>query len=123
MRGTEHFKRHLSVVTEIDGQAVAYAPVEDPFHTTNVVLGWNLWDWLRMLFSWNREVIVRVKVRADPVAQRRWFQGQDVCEQCLREPLPDDPRDSGEERRCAACSSPTPPPEPGSTPHARTPPP
>jgi hypothetical protein len=84
MRDTEHFKKHLSVRTQIDNKTTGNVPVEDPFHHTTVVVGWNFWDWLKMLFSRKREVEIRVKVCADGVAIGRWFQGADICEHCKR---------------------------------------
>ena len=112
MRGTEHFKRHLSVRSSVDGKTIAAVNIEDPFHTTRVVVGWNLRDWLKMLFRRKREIEVCVKVQADGVATRRWFQGQDVCEVCKKTPIgyPHDGSSAadpgyheGTERLCERC--------------------
>jgi hypothetical protein len=115
MRGTEHFKRHLSVVTwrQDNGgpvEKVSEIEVEDPFHRTKVVLQWTVLEWLRMLFT-RREVEVVVHVRSDGVSQGRWFQGADICEKCKRARI-GDPRDPaghdpgyhhGAERWCQDC--------------------
>jgi hypothetical protein len=110
MRDTEHFKRHLWVVTDVDCKDVRTVAVEDPFHTTHVIVGWTFWGWLRMLFSRKREIDVRVKVRADEVALGRWFQGADICEHCKRQRI-DGPGqhktkpgyEHGDERCCETC--------------------
>ncbi len=70
---TEYLKDHLFVVTEIDGKQIGKVPVEDPFHTTNVTVGWTFWEWLKMLFAQKRSIVVRVKVQSDRVAHDRWF--------------------------------------------------
>lgn len=84
MRTTEHFRKHLSIRTQIDHETVGDVPVEDPFHHTTVVVDFTLWEWLKMLFTRPRQVEVRVKVVADGVAIGRWFQGADICENCKR---------------------------------------
>lgn len=88
MRGTEHFKRHLSVITwrQDNGgpvEKISEVQIEDPFHRTKVVIDWTFWGWLRMLFS-RRQVEIVVHVRSDGVSQGRWFQGADICEKCKR---------------------------------------
>jgi hypothetical protein len=112
MRTTEHFKNHLRVVTEIDGKVTSNIRVEDPFAHTSVIVGWNLWDWFKMLFSRSRELRIRVDIRGDGVAQARWFRGVDVCERCQRTPIgiPHDGSAAhdpgyhhGEERLCESC--------------------
>lgn len=73
--------RHLKIVTRRDGELVGIKQaVCDPFHTTTVVLGWSLWDWLKMLFRQGRSTTVVVSVEADCVATGRWFKGVDACE-------------------------------------------
>lgn len=86
MRDTEHMKKHLFVVTKVDGNTINRLPVEDPFHTTKVthIQEWSFWDWLKLAFKrrWTVEVVVRVE--SDGVSQGRWFQGADICENCKR---------------------------------------
>lgn len=110
MRDCEHMKRHLSVVTFRDGKKESEQPVCDPFHTTNVTIGFSLWDVVKMMFG-KRETTVRVSVVADNVAYKRWFQGQDTCERCLQTKIGPEPGvhptepgyHHGEERWCQAC--------------------
>lgn len=109
MRDTEHFKRHLSVETQIDGKRTGLVEIEDPFHTTTVNVGWSFWDWFKMIFQ-KKEMVVRVKVRGDDVAIGRWFQGADICEHCQRAriDLPGVHRsksgyEHGDERWCENC--------------------
>jgi len=88
VRDTEHMKRHLFLETEINEKVNKIEAIEDPFITTTVTVGWNFWDWFRMLFEWNnREVRIRVKVRSDPISQARWFKGIDLCENCKKNDL------------------------------------
>jgi hypothetical protein len=81
MRDTEHMKKHLSIETEIQQgndaiEHISSVPVEDPFHTTNVRFGVSWWTTFKMLFCPSmRNMLVRVKVRADNVAVGRWFVG------------------------------------------------
>lgn len=110
MRDTEHFKNHLFILTEIDGVQTDYQAIEDPFHTTRVIVGWNFWDWFKMLFKTKREVHIRVKIGSDGVSQGRWFQGADICERCKRTRI-DGPGEHeskpgyehGQERWCEKC--------------------
>lgn len=112
MRDVEHMKRHLRIETRRDGELVEPAVrVCDPFHVTNVVIAWSLWDWLKLLFCRERSTSVRVSVVADSVALRRWFQGQDTCERCRQVkigPLPgvhetEPGYHHGDERWCEQC--------------------
>lgn len=111
MRGTEHFKNHMSIRTQIDHRTISNVPIEDPFHHTTVIVTFSLWEWIKMMFRWQRQVEVRVKVCADGVAIGRWFQGADICEKCKRfridEPLHGQNADPGyhhgNERWCQAC--------------------
>ncbi len=112
IRGTEHFKRHMAVITSVDGREICNQPIEDPFLRTRIVVGWTLWEWLKMLFTWDRHVEVVVHVRSDGVAQARWFRGEDVCTKCKRRPIgyPHDGSsaskpgyESGEDRLCESC--------------------
>jgi hypothetical protein len=72
MRKTEHFKRHLSVVTwrQDNGgrvEQVSEVPVEDPFHRSRITLDWTFWGWLAFLFS-RRQVEIVIHVRSDGVS-------------------------------------------------------
>jgi hypothetical protein len=109
MRDTEHFKKHLSIVTwrQDNGGAVEKVdetPVEDPFHRTRVVLSWSLWDWLMFLFS-RREIEIVVHVRSNGVSQGRWFQGADICEKCKREKIVGGYKHGRDERWCLSCEN------------------
>lgn len=79
---TGYMKRHLKTVTHVDGAKIGEQPIDDPFANVNVVVRWTLWEWLKLLFT--REMVVRVKVQADGVAIDRWFTGADTCERCCR---------------------------------------
>ncbi len=111
MRDVQHMQRHLKVVTRRDGELIREVAVCDPFHTTNVTLGWSLWDWFKMLFRRDRTTTITVRVDGDAVAGKRWFQGQDTCERCLQTkigPLPGVHETEpgyfrGEERWCEKC--------------------
>lgn len=111
MRDCEHMKRHLSVVTHRDGELVSTQPVCDPFHTTRVIVGWSLWEAIKLLFSRNRETEICVAVSADGIATKRWFHGQDTCEKCRQikiGPHPTYPNSDtgyhhGDERWCESC--------------------
>jgi len=105
-------KRHLAIETRQDGKLLEpVVAVCDPFHRTKVVVGWSLWDWLKMLFRRDRSVTIEVRVRADGVAIKRWFQGQDTCEKCQDVkigPLPgvhetEPGYHHGDERWCETC--------------------
>lgn len=89
MRDTEHFKNHLWLVTQTGDEPRKSVPIEDPFHTTRieVELVWSFWDWLKMIFNRRERVKVLVKVQSDGCSQGRWFQGADICENCLRSRL------------------------------------
>lgn len=58
--------------------------LEDPFHHTTVVLGWNLWEALKMVFSRNREVEVKVNLTAHKIGaiQRVMTCLHEDCEGC-----------------------------------------
>jgi hypothetical protein len=109
MRNTEHFKKHLSISTEIDGKRTSQVYVEDPFHTTTVTIGWSFLDWFKMIFQ-KKECVVRVKVHSNGVSQGRWFRGADICEHCksARIDLPGQHEskpgyEHGDERWCEDC--------------------
>src|SRR5208337_1217785 len=84
MRDTEHFKKHLSIRTQVDNKTVSNVPVEDPFHHTTVEHVVGFWDLLKALFRGSYRVEIRVKVCSDEVSQGRWFQDEDICECCKR---------------------------------------
>lgn len=111
MRGTDHFKKHMSVRVQVDGETTDNIPIEDPFHHTTVRVGISFWNWLKLLVKRPREIEVRVKIIHDGVALGRWFQGADICEKCKRARI-DDARHGphadpgyhhGDERWCEAC--------------------
>lgn len=105
MRNTEHMVNHLVVITEIDDKMITEpAHIEDPFHTSILVLEWSVWAWLKVLFTWHRRITIRVKVRGDSVAHARWFTGKDLCEHCLKTDLEDGRGyKHGDERWCEEC--------------------
>jgi len=80
-------KRHLFLRTEINGKLNKVEAIEDPFITTTVTVGWNFWDWFKMLFERPREIEVRVKIQHDPISEARWFKGIDICENCKKNDL------------------------------------
>jgi hypothetical protein len=107
MRDTEHFKRHLEIVTETRVGGVSCddrrsVPAEDPFHHTRVTVTIGLLDWLKLLFG-KREIEVRVHVKADGCAMGRWFQGKDICERCCRARLDDQSFEVDGLLVCEAC--------------------
>lgn len=79
---TGFMKRHMTLETDVDGKRVHTQDIDDPFLTTSTRVGWNLWDWFKMLFKSPREIVVRTRVHGDGVAHKRWFAGVDACEQC-----------------------------------------
>lgn len=86
MRDTGHLKNHMSLSVAIEGLEISRTPMEDPFHTTRVVLDLadlTLWERVKSVFR-PRTIEVVVKVRADGCALGRWFQGADICEKCCR---------------------------------------
>ena len=90
MRPDDWMKKHLAIVTEVDGKQIGNLPVEDPFHTTNVTVGLSFWGLLKMLLGLApREIHVRVKVRSNGVSQGRWFQRAEICEKCKRTRIDD----------------------------------
>lgn len=114
MRDTDYMKdnRHLNLKTWRDGVKVGVnVPIADPFHRTEVVCSWSLWDWFKMLFRRKRETVITVMVGGDSVAMKRWFQGQDTCERCQTRkigPLPgvhetEPGYHHGNERWCEDC--------------------
>jgi hypothetical protein len=112
MRSLDHMPKHLCQITRIDGKETYRQQIADPFATTKVIIGWNLWDWLRMLFSRPREIEVVVEIQGDGVATNRWFAGRDVCERCQRTAIgfpldgssaADPGYHHGEERLCERC--------------------
>jgi hypothetical protein len=114
LRDTDYMKmnRHLNVKVYRDGEKVGInVPIADPFHCTDVICSWSLWEWFKMLFRRKRETVIRVVVDGDSVAMKRWFQGQDTCERCLQTkigPLPgvhetESGYHHGDERWCEEC--------------------
>lgn len=112
MRSLDHMPQHLCQITRIDGVETHKQPIADPFATTKVVVGWNLRDWLKMLFRRRREIEVVVKIQGDNVAIQRWFSGRDMCDRCHMEQIgfPHDGSSAadpgyheGDERLCERC--------------------
>jgi hypothetical protein len=110
MRDTEHFKKHLSLVTEINNEVISKVEIEDPFHHTKVFIYPTFWERVTLLFYRPRVIEVSVHVRSDGVSQGRWFQGADICEHCQRRRIdlsgahPTKPGyEHSDERWCEAC--------------------
>lgn len=109
---TGYMKRHLKSQVWRDQTLVKETPIDDPFATVTVIVGWTFWGCLKLLFSRKREVEIQVKITGDGVAQKRWFEGVDVCEQCQSTNI-GHPHDgssasdpgyhSGDERICHDC--------------------
>jgi len=101
----------LKLETRVDGGKVHECPIDDPFIRASTVVGWSLWDWLKMLFQSPREITVTTRVIGNGVAHKRWFNGTDACDRC--ESVIGYPHDGssaadhgyhhGEERLCNAC--------------------
>ena len=110
MRGTEHFKRHLRSVFWVDDEKVDDLPIEDPFVSVRagVEIQFSLWDRIKLLWTGRHVVHIRYHIESDPVAQRRWFNGTDVCEWCYTKigdsyTQGDPGYHHGDERICEAC--------------------
>lgn len=108
---TGFMKRHLKLETRVDDVKVHEQQIDDPFLRTQTVIGWGVWDWLKMLFKSPREIVVVTHVIGDGVAHKRWFAGLDACDRC--ETTIGYPHDGssnadpgyhhGEERLCERC--------------------
>lgn len=113
MRSTKCFAEHghLSVCVKIDGQTVHEKSIEDPFVTTRSVVTLSIWEWLCLLVKRPRQIEFALNIRADGVAQKRWFAGQDACDRCATTiGYPHDGSNAsdpgyhhGSERLCEAC--------------------
>jgi hypothetical protein len=114
MRDTDYMKtnRHLQVKTYRDGKKVGLnVAIADPFHNTEVVCIFSVWELIKMLFRRKRQTVIRVFVDGDAVAMKRWFLGQDTCERCQQTkigPLPgvhptEPGYHHGKERWCEEC--------------------
>lgn len=105
MRDTEHFLNHLAIETAVDGETIRVVQVQDPFHTTTFEIKMTVLEWVKFFFK--RQISIRVNVRADRCAIRRWFDGIDVCERCGGPELTGHPTKPGYESRgqriCEAC--------------------
>lgn len=75
-------REHLSVRVIVDEKLLGETKLEDPFHTTGLVVTHSFWTCVKMLLSRKRRrTLIKVRVIADQVAQDRWFR---VCSHCNR---------------------------------------
>lgn len=109
----KRMKKHLKVEVQVHGENVMETPVDDPFHTTNIMsdicLSW--WDLLKMAVGIPFKFRCRVSVRGDQVALQRWMQRAVYCDRCTRNRI-DNPKHPpehdhgyhvGDERWCIDC--------------------